>query len=129
MATRRRSPRNSSQRGRLRAAVRSAALAALALVSLALIAVPASADDVGDTYSPDPLSPLAAVGLFVGIPALAFLISWILAVRSQRGVARYRPGRGWPYEQKWFGELPAEEHEGERRKVAVPGAGGASGRW
>jgi hypothetical protein len=120
---------NTPRRGRRRAAVLSAALAVLALVSVGLVAGPASAKDIGDTYSPDPLSPLAAVGLYVGIPAAISLISAFLAIRGTRGVSRYRPGRAWPHEQKWFGELPAEEHEGERRKVAVPGAGGASGRW
>ena len=96
----------------------------------ALPAAAASTDfgRIGDVGSPDSLSLPLEVLLFVGIPVLGFIFAASLAFRPQKGSARrYRPGRPWTYEPVWFGDESALEHEPQR--AALPGAGGASGRW
>ncbi len=121
----------------LRAGFRSA-IAAFFLLLLALPALPAAAADgtnvtdigqIGDVRSPDGLSLAMTLGLYVGVPAAAFLLAGILALRSRDSGnrLRYRPGRPWNHEPIWFGDESALEHEPQR--AALPGAGGASGRW
>jgi hypothetical protein len=84
--------------------------------------------NIGNVGSPDSLSVPLEVLLFVGIPLVGFIIAAMLAFRPQRGTARrYRPGRQWSFEPVWFGDESALEHEPQR--AALPGAGGASGRW
>jgi hypothetical protein len=98
-----------------------------------LPALPAAAAEgdrgqIGDVRSPDSLSVPLEVLLFVGVPLLGFIIAASLAFRPQRGAARrYRPGRPWTFEPVWFGDESALELEPQR--AALPGAGGASGRW
>ena len=83
---------------------------------------------IGDVGSPDSLSVPLEMLLFIGIPLLGFIIAGLLAFRPQRGASRrYRPGRPWAFEPVWFGDESALEHEPKR--AALPGAGGASGRW
>jgi hypothetical protein len=104
---------------------------AAAAVFWVAVATPASAavlaKDIGDAYDPSALSLPIALGLFVGLPLLGFLISGLLAFRPQRDRARYRPGRPWDHDTEWFGQPP--EHSNERRRMALPHAGGVSGRW
>ncbi len=98
-----------------------------------LPALPASADNtdfgkIGDVYSPDGLSLPLTILLYVGIPAVAFIIAGLLAVWSAKSSSqRYRPGRPWNKEPVWFGDESALEHEPQR--AALPGSGGASGSW
>jgi hypothetical protein len=83
---------------------------------------------IGDVGSPDSLSVPLQVLLFIGAPLLCFIIAALLAFRPPRGASRrYRPGRPWAYEPVWFGDESALEQEPHR--AALPGAGGASGRW
>lgn len=90
-------------------------------------ALPAAAA-IGDVGSPDGLSLPLELLFFVGGPLLGFLIAGFFAFRPQRGASRrYRPGRPWTHDPVWFGDESALEH-GPRR-AALPGAGGASGRW
>ena len=97
-----------------------------------LPALPAAAatsgGDIGDVGSPDGLSLPLAILLYVGIPLVGFIIGGLLAFRPAKGDARrYRPGKAWTYEPVWFGDESGLELEPKR--AALPGAGGASGRW
>jgi hypothetical protein len=87
--------------------------------------------DIGDVHSPAPQSPLVMIGLYVGIPALGFLIAILLASRSGKKSERYRPGRPWEHDPAWFGSSVEESNaaQEQRRRAALPGAGGASGQW
>ena len=108
---------------------------------LMLLAVPALAGpsqqpdvgsgDIGDVHSPAPLSLPMTLALFVGIPALGFLIAILLAGRPGKKSDRYRPGQPWEHDPAWFGssEQDAEAAQDERRRAALPGAGGVSGKW
>jgi hypothetical protein len=123
---------------RIRAGIRGAFVALGAMLVL-LPALPAAASGndigkipqigrIGDVGSPESLSVPLEVLLFIGIPVVGFIIAGLLAFRPQRGASRrYRPGRPWTFEPVWFGDESALEHEPKR--AALPGAGGASGRW
>ena len=122
-------------RRRLRAGVRGAC-AAFGLALLFVPAFPAAANPVdpgqlgqiGNVGSPQGLSLPLTLLLFVGIPLVGFIIGALMAFRPSRGAAgRYRPGRPWNYEPIWFGNESALERE--HKRSALPGAGGASGRW
>ncbi len=83
---------------------------------------------IGDVRSPDGLSLPLTILLYVGIPLLGFIIGGVMAFRpSKNDRRRYRPGRPWTYEPVWFGDKSGLELEPLR--AALPGAGGASGRW
>jgi hypothetical protein len=103
----------------------------LAALPAAAVGNGAGSGDIGDVNNPDPLSLPVALGLFIGIPALGFLIAILLSLGKRRGEARYRPGKPWEHGEQWFGTTAEEtqQTQQERRKVALPGAGGASGRW
>lgn len=108
---------------------------------LMLFAVPALAapepqpdmgsGDIGDVHSPAPQSLPVMIGLYVGIPLAGFLIAILLSFRAGRKTDRYRPGQPWKHDPAWFGtsEQDAEAVQEERHRAALPGAGGASGRW
>lgn len=84
--------------------------------------------NIDNVSSPESLSVPLEVLLFIGIPVVGFIIAALMAFRPQRGTARrYRPGRQWTHEPVWFGDESALEYEPQR--AALPGAGGASGRW
>jgi hypothetical protein len=100
----------------------------LAVSAVFLLSSAAAAQDIGDKHSPDPLSALSAWLIYGGTVGGGFLIATILSLASSRGrTPRYRPGRPWPYPVVWFGPQPHDS--GARPKVALPGAGGARGRW
>lgn len=83
---------------------------------------------IGDVRSPDGLGLPLSILLFVGIPLLGFLIGGLMAFRPSKGDSkRYRPGRAWTYQPVWFGDDSGLELEPKR--AALPGAGGAHGRW
>ena len=83
---------------------------------------------IGDVGSPDGLNLPLKLLIFAGIPLLGFVIGAIMAFRPAHGVSRrYRPGRAWTHDPAWFGDETALEYEPKR--AALPGAGGASGRW
>ena len=108
---------------------------------LMLFAVPALAapmpqpdvgnGDIGDVHNPAHQSLPMMLALYVGIPALGFLVAILLAGRSGKKSDRYRPGQPWQHDPAWFGssEQDAEAEQEQRRRAALPGAGGASGRW
>jgi hypothetical protein len=110
-------------------------LAAVALTPVMLLSVlgalqlPASAD-IGDHYTPDPMHLAVTIGVFVGIPLAVVLLVALLTMRQPRhtGALRYRPGRPWGFDAVWFG-TPPDDGDERRPRVAVPGAGGASGSW
>jgi hypothetical protein len=87
--------------------------------------------DIGDPHSPASQSLLTMILLYVGIPALGFLVAYLLSLRSGRKSDRYRPGQPWQHGPAWFGssEQEADSVQEQRRRAALPGAGGASGRW
>ncbi|WP_322756155.1 MULTISPECIES: hypothetical protein [unclassified Frankia] len=108
---------------------------ALTVATLAVLAIPAFAgaalaQDIGDSYSPDPLTPLETWLVYGGTIAAGFLIAVVLTFLSSRGSgpSRYRPGRPWQHDEIWIGEPPAVADD-ERPHAAVPGSGGASGTW
>ncbi len=89
---------------------------------------PAQIGQVGNVGSPQGLSLPLTLLLFVGLPLVGFIIGGAMAFRPQRGARRrYRPGRPWTHEPVWFGDESSLEHEPKR--AALPGAGGANGRW
>jgi hypothetical protein len=104
----------------------------LLLAAPALAAQPDSgAGDIGDVHSPAPQSVPVMIGLYIGIPAAGFLIAFLLSMRSGRKTERYRPGQPWQHDAAWFGSSEKESAEvtEQRRRAALPGAGGASGKW
>ncbi|MGF7237952.1 MAG: hypothetical protein ACQSGP_23780 [Frankia sp.] len=106
------------------------AVTGLTVATLPLLSTAALADDIGDSYSPDPLSALQAWAIYGGVVVGAFLLAIVLTLLSSRssGPPRYRPGRPWSHDEIWVGDPPSVA-EGERPHVALPGTGGASGRW
>lgn len=102
-----------------------------ALVLLGAGSASAAGADIGDVHSPDSQSPAIMLALYVGIPAAGFLIAFLLAGRSGKKTDRYRPGQKWDHEPAWFGssEKESAEVQDTRRRSALPGAGGVSGRW
>jgi hypothetical protein len=123
---------------RIRAGIRGA-FVTLGVMLVLLPALPAAASgndikdinqvgQIGDVGSPDSLSVPLEVLLFIGIPIAGFIIAALMAFRPQRGASRrYRPGRPWTFDPVWFGDESVLEQEPKR--AALPGAGGASGRW
>lgn len=105
-------------------------VAALTAGVLPVLASSAFAQGIGDRHNPDPLSTLEAWLIYGGIVAGGFVIALVLMLLSGRGGSahRYRPGRPWAYDPVWFGPQPHVE-EGRWPRAALPGAGGASGRW
>ena len=102
----------------------------LAVGGLVLAAAGPAGADVPEGWSdPEPVSPLHAVLLLVGVPLLLFVLITIAVVVPGlvRG-ERFTPG-GQATEDQWFGgprkgtaELPAPDTEESN-------AGGASARW
>ena len=83
---------------------------------------------IGIPHDPAPLSLPQILGLFVAIPLGLFcVIALIVYVRrGGTGAYEYRPGRPWRFEAEWFGARPEQS---EQPRMAMPGAGGASGSW
>ena len=108
-----------------------AAAASLALLPAVVLAQSGIHDDVnliGQPHDPAPLSIPEILGLFVAIPlGLFFLVAIIVYVhRGGTGAYEYRPGRPWRFEPEWFGARPEQS---DQPRMAMPGAGGASGSW
>jgi hypothetical protein len=106
-------------------------LAAPALAAATQSQPDSGAGDIGDVHSPAAQSPLQLIALYVGIPLAGFVIAYLLSLRSGRKSDRYRPGQPWTHEPAWFGstEQESEAVQEQRRRAALPGTGGASGRW
>ena len=97
----------------------------------ALLADGGTRDDVnliGHAYDPAPLSVVQILGLFVAIPlGLLLVIAIIVYVRrGGNGAYQYRPGRPWRFDSEWYGARPEDS---DQPRMAMPGAGGASGSW
>lgn len=113
---------------------RAATAYALALVPLSLVlAAPASAVERSDGDSPgEPISTLAAIGIFVGAPLGLFLLIALLtfAPGTTRG-PRYRPGSGWNADSAYLGGGGSGVHGAAAgdEQTQAKGAGGASGTW
>jgi hypothetical protein len=106
-------------------------LFALVSAAFAAPALAGETGDVGDAYSPSPQSLPVMIGLYIGIPAAGFVIAILLSLRAGQKSDRYRPGRPWQHDPAWFGSSVEESEDAQetRRRAALPGAGGASGRW
>ncbi len=87
-----------------------------------------------EVYTPYSLA--EALGLFIGIPLLFFIIVFVLvSAPGWTRAGRHRPGQGWDADPLWVegggsaaarGALPASETpEGE----ATDADRGSSGRW
>ena len=124
------SPSSSSRSTRVRRAGRVTALAAGAV--LVLLSAPAHADvpeGWGGQTQPFELDPLHALGLYLGLPLLLFVLIAVavylpVMIRGEKLLPDYSAG-----EPQWIGgprqgvaELPAPDGQDSR-------AGGASGRW
>lgn len=123
------SPRSAGRRARSLVALVLAVPAVLLL--LAGSASAAGSGDIGDVHSPASQSLPVMLALYLGIPALGFLIAYLLSLRSGKKTDRYRPGTPWRHEPAWFGssEQESRDAQDQRRRAALPGAGGASGQW
>lgn len=104
------------------------ALAGLAAVSLVLSA-PASADTPEGWPTPDPVNPLHALAVGLGIPALIGLVILIAvyAPALARG-ERVAPGATAP-ESEWLGGSRKEAGELEAADRDPADSGGAGGSW
>lgn len=123
-------------RGRLVAASVATTVTAAALV---VVAGPAFADNVpatpnGQNGSTAPISTVAILLLFVGIPVVIFIVAAIFLMPERSvGALKYRPGRSWGFDREWFGTRP-ERVVGDVPDTG-PGAapvfqaGGANGSW
>ena len=109
-----------------------AATASLAALPTILIAQGGGINDdvnlIGNPHDPAPLSIPQIIGLFIAIPLGYFLIVALIVYvrRGGSGAYEYRPGRPWRFEPEWFGAQPEQS---DQPRVAMPGAGGASGSW
>lgn len=103
----------------------------LAAPALAAGQPDSGAGDIGDVHNPEPQSLPVIIGLYVGIPVAGFVIAYLLSLRSGRKTDRYRPGQPWHHDPAWFGttQEQSQQVQDERRRAALPGSGGASGRW
>ncbi|CUU53970.1 hypothetical protein CcI49_07595 [Frankia sp. CcI49] len=120
---------STSRSGRRVAARRALTVAALSLFTVPFLAVSASAQDVGTTYDPDPLSAVHAWTIYGGTVVGGFLLAFILTALTSRlsRPSRYRPGQPWEHDTTWIGEK--SEDLDDKRSAAKPGTGGASGTW
>lgn len=88
------------------------------------------------------MSTLQTLGLFVGVPAAAFIIIALLCTAPSWGRdPRYRPGLDWTADPSWIGgpdeaieagaKRPALEGEkaGAEGEVTASRTGGASASW
>jgi hypothetical protein len=91
-----------------------------------------------DWPNPPEMSTLHAILLFVGVPALIFVVITLLVLAPSlaRG-PRYRPGQDWDAQPEWLsgGEIEPPATPGNRQLTAgeatdiEPEQGGASARW
>jgi hypothetical protein len=105
----------------------------LAASAVALVLAPASAAlaaNVDDGQDPGPgLSVLQTVLIFVGIPALLFVVITLLVMApSMARGPRYRPGLGWWAAPVWFNG-PHDADIAVRTATPTAEGGGASARW
>ncbi|HVX68199.1 MAG TPA: hypothetical protein VHA79_00730 [Mycobacteriales bacterium] len=112
-----------------RAAARLATIAVGAALPVLTVAAPALALHRDDGSGPG--GPSLGAGLtilyYVVIPLGAFLLIAALSVLpSALGRPRYRPGKAWDHESKWFG-APAGGDSGAAEKESA--RGGASAEW
>ena len=124
--------------GRLAALV-AVSVATATAAALVVAAGPAFADDVpatpnGQNGSTAPISTVATILLFVGIPVLVIAVAAIFLLPARAvGALRYRPGRPWGFDREWFGSQPDKVVGELSRTGAEPApsfqAGGASGSW
>ena len=100
------------------------------LVTHNAVAVLAGARPYDDGEVPtEGISDLAALLIYVGIPALLFLVIALLVMApSMARGPRYRPGLGWWAAPVWFNG-PDEADAAVRRATPTTEGGGASARW
>lgn len=94
-------------------------LASMAVTSPAMAALKRDdGDEPGES-----ISKLKILGIFVGIPVLAFALIWILvSIPSMVRGPRYRPGKEWQAEAEWYG-APGDEVEGGNAAPELEGGG------
>jgi hypothetical protein len=114
----------------LRLLLRSALLALAGLFLALAAASPAFA--VEDGSDPGQHIGLGSVLLiFLGVPfGLLVILAVLTYAPATKSVPRYRPGRPWEYDDRWFGEQPqvtgAAAHELEPPKQSTTGGAGAT---
>ena len=92
--------------------------------------VAASAQEIGDKGSPDPLTAVEFFGYFFGIPILILLICVAIFMRpGSGGSSRYRPNRGWDANEAWFGRTPAVDGSTPAPDQSEATGGGSRGSW
>jgi hypothetical protein len=75
------------------------------------------------------ISNLATLLIFVGVPALLFLvIALLVSAPSMARGPRYRPGLGWWAAPVWFNG-PDDADAAVRRATPTTDGGGTSARW
>jgi hypothetical protein len=75
------------------------------------------------------LSPIETLLLFVGAPALLFLVIALLVMApSMARGPRYRPGLGWWAAPVWFNG-PDDADRAVRHATPTTDGGGTSARW
>lgn len=110
--------------------LRSGLLAAAALLLTVAAATPAFA--VEDGSDPGQHIGLGAVLLiFLGVPfGLLIILAVLTYAPATKSVPRYRPGRPWDYDERWFGEKPEvtgpAAYELEPPKQSTTGGAGAT---
>lgn len=80
---------------------------------------------------PEPMPWLEVLGVFVGVPALLFLLI-IVAVSAPSMIKRggYRPGLSWWAAPEWFGTRPEDASaDAESRTEEPVVTGGVGARW
>jgi hypothetical protein len=124
---------------RARIGLRAVLLTVLSTAVTALLVLPATPAaaavtvlarrDDGDDPGPG-LNVLQTLGIFVGIPALLFLVIAVLvsAPSAARG-PRYRPGVGWWAAPVWFNGPDDAERAVRESAGSSSEGGGASARW
>ncbi|MEP6759741.1 MAG: hypothetical protein ABJA93_00050 [Sporichthyaceae bacterium] len=94
----------------------------------AVQALPAAQLDDGEVPGKG-LSAIETLLLYVGAPALLFLVIALLAMApSMTRGPRYRPGLGWWAAPVWFNG-PDDADTAVRRATPTTDGGGSSARW
>ena len=103
------------------------------MTGVVVAAQPALAETPETWTDHDPMPLAQVLGIFVGLPVLAFAVITLLVVAPRMGSAGSRPARLWEGEPEWFGRPSGAGEVPGPSEVSTSGAagetGGTSGRW